>query len=75
MFYNYIRMIKDLYAIKEQVDKYFYPTLDIMLDECVMHFLQAHSIPFEKQGEFLTVMLHDMPQVATDYKTRKFDMK
>lgn len=72
MFYNYIRLIKELYEIMEEVEPKYESTIRIMLDECVMHFFQAHSIPFEKQGEFLATMLYDCPKVQADYKTKKF---
>lgn len=74
MYYNYIRMIEELYAVMglEEAKPYL-GTLRIMLDECVMHFLEAHSVPFEKQGDFLTTMLYNCPKATADYKTKKFD--
>lgn len=75
MYYNYIRMVKDLYSVMDKVEEVYHPTLRIMVDECVMHFLQAHSVPFERQSEFLQTMFYDLPQVVNDYKNKKFDMK
>lgn len=76
MFYNYPRLIKDLYSLlflEGAEDKE--PTIRIMLDECVMHFLEAHNVTPEKQAEFLGVMLYDCPQAVNDYKNKKFDFK
>ena len=74
MYYNFIRIIKELYEVMDKVDVQYHCTLKLMLDESVMHFLEAHKVPFEKQGEFLSVMLYDCPKAIADYKTRKFNV-
>ena len=75
-YYNYIRLIEELYAIMQISDcKPYEQTLRTMLDECVMHFFEAHNVPYERQGEFLSVMLYDCPKALADYKTKKFDYK
>lgn len=72
MYYNFIKMIKDLYEVMDAVEPKYHSSLKLMLDECVMHFLEAHKVPFERQGEFLSVMLYDCPRVIAEYKTKKF---
>lgn len=75
-YYNYIRLIEELYAIMQIPDcKPYEQTLRTMLDECVMHFFEAHNVPYERQGEFLSVMLYNCPRALVDYKTKKFDYK
>lgn len=71
-FFNYPKMIKDLYALIEKSEVQYQNTLRIMLDECVMHFFQVHNVPFEKQAEFLSVMLDDCPKAIMDYKNKRF---
>lgn len=71
-YFNYPKMIKDLYGLLEKSEAQFHSTIKIMIDECVMNFLQAHNVPFEKQAEFLTVMLEDCPKAIMDYKNKKF---
>lgn len=73
MYYNFIKMIKELYEIMDTCDPKYHHTLRMMVDECVMHFLEAHSVPFEKQGEFLSVMLYDCPKAVSEYKMKKFN--
>ena len=52
-YYNYIRLIEELYAVMEMPDcKPYEQTLRIMLDECVMHFFEEYNVPYERQGEF-----------------------
>lgn len=75
-YYNYIRLIEELYTIMQIPDcKPYEQTLRTMLDECVMHFFEAHNVPYERQGEFLSVMLYNCPRALVDYKTKKFDYK
>lgn len=75
-YYNYIRLIEELYAVMQIPDcKPYEQTLRTMLDECVMHFFEAHNVPYERQGEFLSVMLYNCPRALVDYKTKKFDYK
>ena len=75
-YYNYIRLIEELYAIMQIPDcKPYEQTLRTMLDECVMHFFEAHNVPYERQGEFLSVMLYNCPRALVDYKTKKFDYR
>lgn len=76
MYYNYPRMIKELYALltlEDARDSRY--TLEIMLDECVMHFLGEHNVTPERQAEFLAIMLYDCPQAVAEYKNKKFDFK
>ncbi len=73
MYYNYIRMIEELYAVMDLKDAQCYSeTLRLMIDECVMHFMEAHNVPFERQGEFLASMFYDCPRVVSDYKSKRF---
>ena len=73
-YYNYIRLIEELYAVMQIPEcKPYEQTLRIMLDECVMHYFEEYNVPYERQGEFLSVMLYDCPKALADYKTKKFD--
>lgn len=76
MFYNYPRMIKEIYALMAlDAARDSGYTLNIMLDETVMHFLEEHNVSSERQAEFLAIMLYDCPQAVNDYKNKKFDFK
>ena len=74
IYYNFIQLVEELYEIMEQTEKKLHPTIRLMLDETVYHFLDMHRIPYEKQGEFLTVMFPNCPKAVQDYKLKKFDM-
>ena len=75
MYYNYQKIIKDLYAMMRMPENREYGhTIQLMLDETVYHYLEANNVPFERQEEFLAVMFCDCPQVVTDYKNKKFTL-
>lgn len=73
-YYNFPKMIKDLYELMSEEDITISQknTLREMIDECVFHFLEAHQVPYERQGEFLEVMLDGCPKAVSEYKTKKF---
>ena len=74
MYYNYIRIVKDLYAMLDNPEnREFESTIRIMLDETMFHFVEAHAVPFERREEFLTTMFYDCPQAIADYKIKKFE--
>lgn len=72
MYYNFIKQVKDIYEVMDNVDPKYHGTLRIMLDEVMYHFMDMHKVPFEKQGEFLQVMFPDCPRAMAEYRTKKF---
>lgn len=73
-YYNFIKQIKDLYEIMDATETKYHPTLRLMIDEVMYHFMDSYKVPFEKQGEFLLVMFPDCPRAQAEYKTKKFSM-
>lgn len=71
-FFNYQKMIKDLYKVEETAHGDHKHTLRICLDHCVHHFLEEYHVPYERQTEFLTVMFPDCPKAVAEYKLKKF---
>lgn len=72
MYFNYQRMIKELYELLESSDEKYHNTIRIMIDESVYHFLKEHNVPFDKQAKFLTTMFEkECPRVIAEYKLKK----
>ncbi len=72
-YFNYSKMIKDLHALRKETDPKYHQTLKVMIDECVMHFFESYEVPFERQSEFLIIMMEDCPEIYSEYRNKKFN--
>ena len=72
-YHNYIRIIEDLYKLREENSDEYRDTLNDMIDEAMYNFLEFYNVPPEKRECFLKTMFK-CPMIINENKAKKFDM-